>query len=716
MNKRILFLLLIFLPSALFADEGMWLLPLLNQLNTKTMHELGLKLEGNDIYDTAETGLKDAIVIFDGGCTGEIVSDQGLLFTNHHCGYDQIQSHSTLEHNYLKDGFWADSLSDELPNPGCEVLFLERTEDVTEKIYSQLSDTLSSESRITKINELSNKIATEASDSGKFQCMVNPLYEGNKYYLYVYLVYKDVRLVAAPPSSIGKFGFDTDNWVWPRHTGDFSIFRVYTAPDGSPAEYSPDNIPLKPKKYLNISLGGVKNGDFTFVLGYPGETNRYMNSGAILHEMNVDNEIRIKVKGERLKLLNEAMEADSLVQIKYSAKYYRSSNAWKYAVGQNKEIAKNGLIGQKMQEEKMFQNWCLADSARNAKYGKLLSDMDDLYNQIKPSSYNFKLITEAFFMSSEITDLASDFYYLNLLLNRSDSSQNEIADEIIELRKRIEIFYKDFDISVDKMILKSMIKLYANLNPSSSYPAFYDIIRNRYRGNVDRYVDKALAHSIFISREKLLSFLDKPKSDVLANDMIFKLSLDILTKYFEIYGQFNTLDTKIKELNRLYMKARMEKEPEKFQYPDADFTMRLSYGTVKDYYPREAVHYDYFTTLKGVIEKEDSTDYEFMVPLKLKELYRNSDYGKYGQDSTMPVCFITNNDITGGNSGSPVLNSKGELIGIAFDGNWEAMSSDFVYNNSLQRCICVDIRYVLFIIDKFACANRILKELKIYSN
>lgn len=718
MKRSFSLLLILFfkLPAILIADEGMWMLPLLDQLNISNMRDLGCKLGSDQIFDTSQSGLKDAIVIFDGGCTGEIVSDKGLLFTNHHCGYDQIQKHSTIENNYLKDGFWASSLEEELPNPGCEVYFLKCIQDVTERILLQLHDTMSLEKRNTRINEEIVAIETESSDSGTYKCEVKPLYEGNKYLLHIYIVYKDVRLVGTPPSAIGKFGFDTDNWVWPRHTGDFSIFRIYTAPDGSPAEYSKDNIPLQPKKYLSISLAGVQKNDFTFILGYPGETNRYLTSSGVKFEMGVSNDIRIKVRGKRQDILSEAMRTDSLVQIQYSAKYYKSSNGWKYARGQNKELVKVDIITKKKLEEAEFQKWCNSDSSRIKDYGQLLHDLENLYLQAKPSGYNFKLLSEAFFVSAEITDLASDFYYLNILLNKTDYNQSEIGKEIDELRTRTDEFFKDYNASIDKEILKAMIRLYAKEIWDANQLAFYHTLNEKYKGDVEKFVEKIFAHTIFASREKVNKFLDNPKPSLLSKDPIYLISSDILIKYFEAYGQFNTLENKIKNLNRLYMKARMEKDPDKFLYPDADFTMRLSYGTVKDYYPREAVHYDYFTTLRGVMEKEDSSDFEFMVPAALKKLYNSADYGVYGQNGNMPVCFITDNDITGGSSGSPVLNNKGELIGIAFDGNWEAMSSDFAYDGSFQRCICVDIRYVLFIIDKFAGANYILKELKINLN
>jgi len=712
-KKKFLSIILLCLQLVIKADEGMWMLQLMEKHNISKMHEQGLKLNANEIFDTNQPSLEDAIVIFGEGCTGEFVSEKGLVFTNHHCGFDEIQNLSTLEHNYIMNGFWADSMKNELPCPGTHVLQLERFEDVTDSILCKLSDTLTSEDRNLKINELITTIENNSSDSGTYICEVKSFYEGNQYILYIYTELKDVRLVGAPPSSIGKFGDLTDNWMWPRHAGDFAVFRVYTAPDGLPAEYSPNNIPYKPKKYLNLSLDGIKKGDFAFILGYPGSTSRYSTSYGIRFEMNSDNIAVIKARGKRQEILLDAMKSDSLIQIQYSAKYNKSTNYYKYSIGQNKELIKSDILKKREEDEATFQHWCDSDTVRKKKYGHVLSELQQLYLQAQPSGYNLRMIIETFFSAAEIIDLASDFHYLKLLLDKPEKNQSEINKEVTYLKTKVNSFYKDYNLHTDIKILKAMVEIYRKEIPSYKWPPFYDVLDKKYNGNIDLYIDKIFSKSIFTDKTKVLKFLDNPQATSLEKDRVYQISSNILDKYFEAYAQFNNIQERINNLNHLYLKAYMEMSPEKFLYPDANFTMRLTYGSVKDYYPREAVHYDYYTTLKGLMEKEDSTDYEYQLPVKLKNLYNESDYGIYGKNDIMPVCFITDNDISGGNSGSPVMNSKGEMIGIAFDGNWEAMSSDFAFNNELQRCICVDIRYILFIIDKFAGAKHILNELQL---
>jgi hypothetical protein len=713
-RNRIFLLVLVSIKfTYAIADEGMWMLPLLDKLCMPKMKEMGCELSSEDIYNINQSSLKDAVVIFDGGCTGEIVSGQGLLFTNHHCGYDWVQYHSTVENNYLHDGFWAAGLKDELPNPGCKVYFLERIEDVTDSVLLKLDNSLNDADRKSAINNKIDAIEKVAADSNSFEAQVKSYFEGNKYYLCVYRVYKDIRLVGAPPSSIGKFGYDTDNWTWPRFTGDFSVFRIYTAPDGSPAEYAPDNLPLQPKKIIPISLEGVHNGDFSFILGFPGVTDRYSTSFNIKETIEVYNAVRIKVRDVRQKLLMESMNSDPKIQIQYSGKYFKSSNYWKYSVGQNRELRKSDLLNRKRGEENDFVNWAKADSSRFSIYGMVMNRLENNYLELTPVRYNLQFINEALFLSSEIIDFASDFYYLSALLSRPENRENDIQQEITDLKDKTEKFFKDYDANTDKNIVKAMLKLYASEIPFEKRPDFYTIINKKYKGNIDKFVDKLFDKSIFADQSKVLNFLTKPNSKVLSKDIGFKVAGSVLLKYFEFYNKYNQYDAQIDNLNRLYIKGSMEKDAGKFLYPDANFSMRLTYGTVCDYSPADAIHYNYFTTMKGIMEKEDTTNFEFVVPENLKKLYNNSDFGIYGENDTMRVCFITDNDITGGNSGSPVLNSKGELTGIAFDGNWESMSGDFSYEPQTQRCICVDIRYVLFIIDKFAGADRIINELKL---
>lgn len=695
------------------ADEGMWMLPFLEQLNMASMHELGCALSADQIYSFNHSSIKDAIVIFGGGCTGEIVSDQGLLFTNHHCGFDEIQNHSTLEHDYLKNGFWAKTHAEELPNPDLEVKFVVKIQDVSDSIVKHLNQKMTESERRDKVNEISKNIEDAASDSGKFKADVKPFFSGNKYYLFVYKVYKDVRLVGAPPSSIGKFGYDTDNWEWPRHTGDFSIFRVYTAPDGSPAEYSPKNIPLKPKYYLPISLKGLKTGDFSMVIGYPGSTDRYLCSAGIKELYDIINPDRVKIRGIRQKIMMADMNANPKVNIQYAEKYSRSSNYWKYSIGENEGIAKQDLISRREKQEARFQKWADADSARKSVYGDLIPGMDEIFSERRSDENNFQYLYEALFRGVEIIHFVNKFNDLHYLLTLGDSVQNDVNEEIASLRKSADKFFKNYNVSTDIKITKAMFRVYYDNIPAEERPSFFNVIDSDYKGNIDKYVNKMFAKTIFTSPEKVKKFLDKPTLKVFKKDMAFQTEYSAAVKYTNEYFTLDDYKVRLKGLQRTYMKGLMAMDPDSTFYPDANFTIRLTYGTVEGYSPRDAVIYKDYTTLKGVMEKEDTTNFEFLVPPKLKELYKKKDFGPYGAGNYMPVCFITNNDITGGNSGSPVLNGKGELVGLAFDGNWEAMSSDIAYEPALQRCICVDIRYVLFVIDKFAGATNLIKELKI---
>ncbi|MBN1952950.1 MAG: S46 family peptidase [Bacteroidales bacterium] len=694
------------------ADEGMWMLPLLQALNMPEMEEMGIQLTAEQIYSINHSSLKDAIVIFGGGCTGEIVSSNGLIFTNHHCGYDEIQSHSSLEHDYLTDGFWAMSGAEELPNPGLTVKFLDRIEDVTDQIMKELSDQMLEEDREAKIEELIQAIKDDAGSDDHQVAYVAPFYEGNKYYLLVYTEYKDVRLVGAPPSSIGKFGYDTDNWQWPRHTGDFSIFRVYTAPDGSPAEYSGENIPLNPKYYLPVSIDGVKEGDFTFVMGYPGSTERYKSSFGIQETIDVENTCRIQIRSRRLSILQEDMLMDPKVRIQYASKFSRSSNYYKYSIGQNKGVASLKVLEKKREEEAAFQKWAESDTLLEARYGNVLKNLESIYRENKPKVYNAMVIVEAFFRSAEIIDLVTEFQRLHRLMNSKERDDAAIAEEIEELKTFTEEFFKNYNLSTDIKINKEMFRLYSSLVPEEQLPSVYQIINKKFKGDTDRYIEKMFAQTFFTEKDKVVKFLENPSAKALEKDLAYETGTSILWKYFE---ELDGIDqTGLEKQQRLYLEGRLKMDPEKLGYPDANSTLRLSYGVVDSYSPADAVHYDEITFLKGVMEKEDTANFEFVVPEKLKELYHRQDYGRYGlDDGTMPVCFITNNDITGGNSGSPVLNARGELIGLAFDGNLEAMSGDIAFEPDIQRCICVDIRYVLFIIDKYAGAGYLVDELKI---
>ncbi len=704
---------LMFFTFTAKADEGMWLLTLLQELNIKKMNEMGCKLSADDIYSINKSSLKDAIIIFGGGCTGEIVSDKGLIFTNHHCGYDAIQYHSSLEHNYLEDGFWAKNNSEELYTPDLKATFLIRIEDVTSKVMAVVKPGMKEEDREGAIEQIKNQIQSEATAGTHYTASVDDFFGGNNFYLLVYEVYNDVRLVGTPPNSIGKFGHDTDNWMWPRHTGDFSVFRVYSGPDGKPAPYSKDNVPLKPRYYLPVSTKGVEKGDFTMVMGYPGSTDRYMTSYEVLETMNITNPNRIKIRGVRQEILMNDMMADPKVKIQYSSKYSESSNYWKYSIGQNQGLERLDVVDRKQQDEKEFQNWADADPSRKEMYGNVLSSIQQAIEARKPYTHSFQYLTECFFQASEIFQQGIGFYSLYGTMMLTPDSTAKINQLVDKIKKSQDAFFKDFNIETDKKVSAAIFKLYADNVPAEFHPEFLKLIKSKYKGNYVKYVENLYKKSFFVDRAKMDAFLSKPSAATLTKDPGFKATMDVINVYFALHSASEELDNQVKKAMRKYIAGTIAKNSNKTFYPDANFTMRLTYGTVGDYKPRDAVFYDYYTTLTGVMEKEDSTNFEFNVPKKLKELYKTKDFGSYGQDGKLRVCFTTNNDITGGNSGSPVLNGNGELIGLAFDGNWEAMSGDIVYEPELQKCICVDIRYVLFVIDKYAGAKHLVDELKL---
>lgn len=703
----------LFLSFQARADEGMWLLTLLNQLNIKKMQEMGCKLSAEDIYSVNKSSLKDAVVIFGSGCTGEIVSDQGLILTNHHCGYEAIQYNSSVEHDYLSDGFWAKTMNDEIYTPNLSVTFLVRIEDVTQKILGGLDATLNEADRQTAIEQQKDKIKSEATAGTHYTASVEDFFGGNNFYLVVYEVYNDVRLVGTPPNSIGKFGDETDNWMWPRHTGDFSVFRVYCGPDGKPAPYSKDNVPLKPKHFLPVSLKGVEKGDYTMVMGYPGSTERYITSYEVQEMMEVTNPNRIKIRGLRQQILMEDMNANPQIRIQYASKYSISSNYWKYSIGQNKGFERLDVVAKKQLLEKDFQNWVNSDPARKDKYGRTLISLEDAIKARRPYVHAFQYLSETFFTASEIIGAGISYYQLYGVMTYSPDSTALIQKLTEQTRAGLSDFFKDYSIATDKKVTAAMLKLYAENVSPDYYPEFLKVAIAKSKGDFTKYVDNLYKKSFLVDRAKAEAFLKKPTSAGFMKDPGFKATLDVINLYFQLKSLSEQFNQKYDKAMRQYIAGTLEMNQDKSFYPDANFTMRLTYGTVGDYNPRDAVHYSYFTTLTGVMEKEDSTDAEFIVPKKLKELYKAKDYGIYGDNGIMKVCFTTNNDITGGNSGSPVMNGNGELIGLAFDGNWEAMSGDVVYEPDLQKCICVDIRYVLFVIDKYAGAGRLIKEMKL---
>ncbi len=694
-------------------DEGMWLLPLIEKLNIGKMTELGLKLSAEDIYSLHKASIKDAVVIFGGGCTGEIVSSQGLILTNHHCGYGQIQAHSSVEHDYLKDGYWAMTKEQELPNPGLSVTFLVSIEDVTDQILANVKAGMSEQERSSAINEIRSAIETKAAGGTGYRATVSSFYGGNFFYLLVYERYNDVRFVGAPPSSIGKFGFDTDNWEWPRHTGDFSVFRVYSGPDGKPAPFSTENIPLKPRYWLPVSIKDLNKGDFAMILGYPGRTQRYATSYEVNELLKITNPNRIKIRGIRQEILMADMQADEEVNIQYASKYSGSSNYWKYSIGQNNQLKNLNVSGKKQQIENQFNTWIAADPDRKAKYGEALNMIRTSIEGRADYQNAQQYISECFNQGCEILNL--NMVASSLISALKEGDPGKITDLTNRMKNFIGSFYKDFNPSTDQKVMKAMLKLYRSDVPVKFHPDFYvNIVDKKFKGNIDRYVDDLFARSVFSSKTKLSAFLNKPLLKTLESDPVYLAASSISKVSTEVSKNLSQFDAGLATGRRLWISALMEMTPDKTLYPDANSTMRLTYGTIQDYDPKDAVTYKYYTTLQGVVDKYKPGDYEFDLPQRLIDLNNKKEYGRYGSPKGhMPVCFLTTNDITGGNSGSPVMNGNGELIGLAFDGNWEAMSGDIAYETELQRTIAVDIRYVLWIMDIYAGAGQLVDEMTI---
>lgn len=696
-------------------DEGMWLPMFVERLNYVDMQKMGLHLTAEELYSINNSSLKDAVVSLGFWCTAEVVSNEGLIFTNHHCGFDAIQSHSTIEHDYLTNGFWAASKEEELANENITASFLVLMEDVTSKVLAYVKDGMSEEERNGEIEQASAKIEKEAAEKGKYDAHVKSFYDGNEFYLFVYQTYKDVRLVGAPPSAVGKFGGDTDNWMWPRHTGDFSIFRIYTAPDGSPAEYSKKNVPLKPKYVLPISLKGVKKDDFTMVWGYPGQTDRFLTSYGVKLAIDQSNPTLVKIRDKKLAIIKEFMDESPLVKIQYASKYAESSNYWKYFIGQTKGLKRLKIYELKQEEEAKFTQWVNADDKRKAKYGTALTDIAEGYDLLRKYNVNLKFLEEAAFQGPEVIYFAYGLYDLFSLLKNPKGNEEAIKLSAADFKLKAESFYKNFNKACDQKLYEELMKMYYQDVEKDQLPdIFTKVLEKKYKGDFSKFAAAVYSTSFLADSTKCYAFLKKPSMKVLEKDLGFMTMSSMISNYIAMYGQTGAAEEKINHGDRLYVAGLKEMNPDKKFYPNANSTMRMSYGKVLDYYPADAVHYNYFTTLDGVMEKEDSTNEEFIVPKKLAKLWKEKDYGRYaGADGKLDVCFIANLDITGGNSGSPVINGDGQLVGLAFDGNWEAMSGDIAYEPELQRTICVDIRYVLFMIDKYAGATNIINELTI---
>ena len=697
--KRITIIIAAFalFAGSIRADEGMWLLPLIQKMNGKTMQELGCELTPKQIYDINNTSLKDAIVQFGGGCTGEIISSEGLLVTNHHCGYGNIQKLSTVEHDYLKDGYWAMNRSEELPCNGLTVTFLESMKDVTAAINK-------ADRKGTRKEVVESLL--EAAKKANPHCKVEltTFYNDNVYYLIVYKVYRDVRFVGAPPSSIGKFGADTDNWMWPRHTGDFSMFRVYADKDNNPADYSPENVPLKAKNHLKISLAGVKEGDYTMIMGYPGRTTRFQTSPELKFQIE-QNDIRIAARTIRQEKMLEDMLADPKVKIQYASKYSGSSNGWKKWQGMKLAFDKLDIIGRAEQEEKDFTAWVNEKKSRKEKYGTALQTLAEEVEAGRDANNAFTKAFETVY-KIEITNFGLS---LNNWFKKELKENKDTAAALQRAFERLAPLYADYSAKTDRKVAKALFRHYREIAEPSHY--LKGIGEDFAEMDIDAFVDKLFENSVFTSEETLKAAIEEKGIGVF-EDPACKVGMAIYDECLDSQRLLIKSNLRLADARKIYTAGLLEWKKGEPSYPDANFTMRLTYGTVKGYSPKDAVRYRYYTTLDGVMEKEDPDNWEFVVPDKLKELWKNKDFGQYAMaDGNMPVAFLSNNDITGGNSGSPIMNSRGELIGLAFDGNWESMSSDVMFEPDLQRCINVDIRYVLFIVDKFGGAGWLIDEM-----
>lgn len=694
-------------------DEGMWLPMFVERLNYVDMQKMGLKLTPEELYSINHSSIKDAIVSLGGFCTAEVVSPEGLLFTNHHCGYNAIQTHSSIEHDYLTDGFWAMSKQEELMNEGLTVSFLVRMDDVTSDVLGVVTEGMDEKERSAAISKKVEELKKEATEDGKYNVDLKAFFNGNEYYRFIYKVYKDIRLVGAPPSSIGKFGGDTDNWMWPRHTGDFSVFRIYTAPDGSPAEYAKENIPFKAEKYLPVSLKGYKKDDFAMIWGYPGQTDRYRTSWGVDATLNDINPSIIKVLGKTLEIQKEGMDANDAVRIAYASNYAGIANFWKNKVGESRDLKRLDVIELKQKIEKDFENWMNENPARKEKYGEVLSTLADVFAQYKQQNlYPLIWRTQLFFFGSQAFTFPAQADGIETIL-KTGAKGDDLKKQLEKYQEISAEHFKDYNTTIEMNVYAALMEMFRSDIPSNQHPDIYAFVDKKYKGDIRKFVTEMFETSIFCSEANFKAFLEKPSLKKLQNDPAYKTYKSFFDNFQKAQATNQMLSAKLKKANRLFVAGLREMQPDKSFYPDANSTMRMTYGKVLDYYPADAVHYDFYTTLDGVMMKEDPTNEEFIVSDKLKKLYESKDYGVYGENGKMITCFLTDNDITGGNSGSPVLNGDGHLIGIAFDGNWEAMSGNIAFEPELQRTINVDIRYVLFVIDKYAGASNLIKELTI---
>ncbi|MEQ3162899.1 S46 family peptidase [Parabacteroides goldsteinii] len=715
MKKILLSVLAAALSLPAVADEGMWLLPLLQQQKFPEMQALGLKLQDYDIYSPDSASLKDAVVIFGGGCTGEIVSPDGLLLTNHHCGYGQIQQHSTLEHDYLTDGFWATTREQELPNPGLTVTFIDKIEDVTDYVKKELEKDTDPQSMNFLSPKYLNGLA-KAKVGEKFlqdnpgtEVEIKAFYGGNVYYMFTKKIYSDIRLVGAPPSSVGKFGADTDNWMWPRHTGDFSVFRVYADANGNPAEYSESNVPLRPKRWFKISVKGVEEDDYAMMMGFPGRTNKYYTSWEVAERRDIDNTVRINIRNLRQEVMLDEMLKDPSVRIQYASKYAGSTNAYKNAIGSNWAIKKRNFEQVKKEEQDRLIAW--AQKNNESSYPEALSTLEQIVSDRKDLRFRNWMLEEAILRGIEFTKVPTEVQSVSDALKGKDRNEQQKQIRLLDMAYH-RFADKDYAPEVDKKIAKVMLKEYRRLVPAKSQPAYFSLIDKKFKGDVDRFVDYLFDKSIYGSEENFDRFKMRPSVKALEQDPMILFAKSVQEEKANLNAALADFDTGYALAHKEYVKGLLAMYQDKANFPDANFSLRLTYGQVKGYRPKDAVYYNCQTTLDGVMEKEDSTNWEFVVPSRLKALYEAKDFGRYQMpDGRMPVAFSATTHTTGGNSGSPVLNANGELIGINFDRNWEGVGGDIQYLPDYQRSIIVDIRYVLFLIDKYAGAGYLLEEM-----
>lgn len=688
----------------------MWI-PLLLQANVEDMQTKGLRMSAEDIYSVNQSSLKDAVVLFNGGCTGGIISQEGLLLTNHHCGLSFVQNHSTQEQNYLENGFWAMSKEEELANPSLSVTFLVRIEDVTEQILEGLEDGMTEEVRAAHIRDRSRAVREHAVKDSPYDARVKPFYYGNEYYLIVTQSYTDVRLVAAPPRAIGKFGGETDNWLWPRHNADFMMFRVYGAPDGSPASYSRNNVPLTPKKSIPISLKGVQEDDFTMVMGYPGTTMEYLPAAGVELVQELRDPVRVNLRAKRLRILEQVMEAEPELRLTYAKKEAGIANAYKKWRGRVMGLRKNNAVLVKSDEEKLFQEKVDANPEWKEKYGDLLLTFDSLYRELAVAQFMVDYFNEG----GNIIEVIPFAYKISNMAQAFSESDNpdDRTSAVDQAKSQAMRFFASYRADMDQALMGSVLEGYMEDVPLELQPSIFEVIHNQFGGNAQAFANYAFQVSPLVDQERFDAWIETFQPDSLYGDPIFYMMASLYQNYFEYEPEYVKYSAAVDSLQRIYMKAQREVFADKAFYPDANLTMRLTYGKVEGMDVRNAVRYNHYTTLDGVMAKYDPKDYEFHVPDRLIELYEAADYGRYGKDGKLPVAFIASNHTSGGNSGSPVFNGDGQLIGLNFDRNWEGTMSDYFYDPNLCRNISVDIRYILFLVDKYGKAGHLLEEMEL---